>query len=580
MNIITNLLFILGSLGVFLFGMKILSQGIQQAAGDRMRKIMATMTHNRLLGIGTGFLTTCILQSSSATTVIVVSFVSAGLLTLIEAIGVIMGANLGTTVTAWIIAFVGKFSLASIALPIVGIGTPLIFIGKGKWKSFGEILIGFGLLFFGLGLLKDSVPNVKELLKSTDPEIVANTKYWESLIKDWAGNGYISILLFLIGGIVLTVLVQSSSAAMAITITLALNGWIGFEESCAIVLGENIGTTITAYLASIGANVEAKRAARAHLVFNVLGVLWMLIAFYGFTDLVQWLGDSLPDDFKTDKHNIEGDALGVAFNLAIFHTLFNLINICLLFAFVPLIAKIVTKWVREDSSNDQQLTYLSQPIFENGEVNMPVAEKALSQLADYTIKIFENYKDISKADQNDYSTLLIKSGEIESQIDQLTKQINDHLTKLTTTSLTQESATKAINIIRVSSELEEASDAAYQLIKLSPIGHDDSYDFDEFLQTRLNQIISLTEKSLNLTKTNLLGPIEKNLINNATKYRNSIVSIIIEMDQYLLKGEKEKDFQNYYPLILGVTSQLKKITTHCLYSVQAASGQINEHEID
>jgi len=192
---------ILGSLGIFLFGMKTLSEGIQKTAGDKMRQVMATMTHNRVAGVGTGFLTTCLLQSSSATTVIVVSFVNAGLLTLVESIGVIMGANLGTTLTAWIIAVVGKFSLAKIALPIIGIGTPLIFIGKGKWKSMGEILIGFGLLFYGLGALKDAVPDVKSMLASTDPEIVEKAKSWKTFITKISGHGYLSLLMFLGAGV-------------------------------------------------------------------------------------------------------------------------------------------------------------------------------------------------------------------------------------------------------------------------------------------------------------------------------------------------------------------------------------------
>ena len=294
---------ILGSLGIFLFGMKVLSEGIQKTAGEKMRQVMATMTHNRLAGVGTGFFTTCLLQSSSATTVIVVSFVNAGLLTLVESIGVIMGANLGTTLTAWIIAIVGKFSLAKVALPIIGIGTPFIFIGKGKWKSMGEILIGFGLLFYGLGALKDAVPDAKSMLASTDPVIVQKAESWRMFIENISGKGYLSLLMFLVGGVFLTIAVQSSSAAMAITVTLALNGWIGFQESCAIVLGENIGTTVTAYLASLGANTNAKRAARAHFTFNIIGVIWMLLAFYAFIPIVESIGSSLPDSFRTEKHS-------------------------------------------------------------------------------------------------------------------------------------------------------------------------------------------------------------------------------------------------------------------------------------
>ncbi|MGY8686513.1 MAG: Na/Pi cotransporter family protein, partial [Verrucomicrobiales bacterium] len=217
MSTFLQILHIVGCLGVFLFGMKVLSEGIQKVAGEKMRQVMATMTQNRFAGVSTGFFTTCLLQSSSATTVIVVSFVNAGLLTLVESIGVIMGANLGTTLTAWIIAAVGKFSLAEIAIPIIGVGMPLIFIGKNKLKALGEVLVGFGLLFYGLGLLKEAVPDVKSMLASADPAVQAQAEGWLNAVKGLSGYGYGSLLIFLGIGVILTLLVQSSSAAMAIT---------------------------------------------------------------------------------------------------------------------------------------------------------------------------------------------------------------------------------------------------------------------------------------------------------------------------------------------------------------------------
>ena len=273
MDTVIFILKILGSLGVFLFGMKVMSEGIQRTAGDRMRRIMATMTHNRFAGVATGLVTTGLIQSSSATTVMVVSFVNAGLLTLVESIGVIMGANLGTTLTAWIIATIGKFSLSTVALPIIGIGLPLFFAGKNRLKSFGEVLIGFGLLFYGLFLLKESVPDVRSMLASTDEAVKAQAESIRAFVESVSGKGYVSLIIFLMIGVLLTLVVQSSSAAMAITVTLAIQGWIGFHESAAIVLGENIGTTVTAWLASIGTSVNAKRAARAKRIAHRSGKL-------------------------------------------------------------------------------------------------------------------------------------------------------------------------------------------------------------------------------------------------------------------------------------------------------------------
>ena len=272
---IVRLLYILGGLGIFLFGMRVMSEGIQKVAGEGMRRIMATMTQNRFFGLFTGLLVTCLVQSSSATTVMVVSFVNAQLLTLMESIGVIMGANLGTTLTGWIIATIGKFSLSKIALPIIGIGLPLVFMSKPKFKHTGEFLVGFGLLFFGLSELKNAVPDVKSLLKSADPGDQALVADIQGMIEHLNSFGFGSVIIFLVIGVFLTILVQSSSAAMGITIIVAINGWINFEIAAAIVLGENIGTTVTAWLASIGANLNAKRAARAHFIFNIAGVCWM-----------------------------------------------------------------------------------------------------------------------------------------------------------------------------------------------------------------------------------------------------------------------------------------------------------------
>ena len=370
-EMIGSFLYILGGLGIFLYGMKGMSSAIQKLAGDGMRNIMANVTRNRCFALLTGLSVTCLVQSSSATTVMVVSFVNAQLLTLTESIGVIMGANLGTTLTGWIIASVGKFSLSKIALPLIGIGFPFIFLKREKLNHFGEFLIGFGLLFFGLSELKNAVPDVKSLLQSADPAdqlLVENVK---SVIEQLNSYGFFSILIFVVIGVILTIMVQSSSAAMGITIILSANGWINFEIAAAIVLGENIGTTITAWLASIGTSITAKRAARAHFIFNITGVLWMLILFYPFTSLVNELmpgaiytseiSDIDAKDYLTKKgltsESFTDEEIvaakksivdsNIPLHLSMFHTLFNLCNICLLIWFSPNIARLAERLVRE-----------------------------------------------------------------------------------------------------------------------------------------------------------------------------------------------------------------------------------------
>ncbi len=273
-----DFLTLIGSLGLFLYGMKIMSEGLQKVAGDKLRSILSVMTTNRVTGILTGVLITALVQSSSATTVMVVSFVNAGLLSLAQSIGVIMGANVGTTVTAWIISLFGfKVDISIFALPLIGISIPLIFSGKSKRKSWGEFFLGFSFLFMGLSFLKSSVPDLQ-----SNPQVLA-------FLQNYTSMGFPSLLIFLFLGTILTIIVQSSSATVAITLIMCTKGWIPFEMAAAMVLGENIGTTITANIAAISANVSAKRAALAHLMFNVFGVFWVLVVFYPFIQMISWI---------------------------------------------------------------------------------------------------------------------------------------------------------------------------------------------------------------------------------------------------------------------------------------------------
>ncbi|WP_250435485.1 Na/Pi cotransporter family protein [Hanstruepera flava] len=325
-----DILQLIGALGLFLFGMKVMSDALLKLAGNKLRSILASMTSNRVFGVITGFLITAVIQSSSATTLMVVSFSNAGLLTLTESISVIMGANIGTTVTAWLITILGfKVSMSTIALPLVGFGFLFTFSKRKKASDWGNFIIGFALLFIGLQFLKEAMPDIK-----SNPEILAFLSHYTNL-------GYISILLFLLIGTVLTVVIQSSSATMALTLIMTAEGWIPFELAAAMVLGENIGTTITANLAALVANYKAKRTARAHLVFNILGVLWMLVLFYPFLRFIDWLSQA----FGSDSPYLSAAAIPVAISL--FHTAFNIINTFLLIWFVNPISKLVERLVTE-----------------------------------------------------------------------------------------------------------------------------------------------------------------------------------------------------------------------------------------
>lgn len=343
-----DILRLFGSLGLFLFGMKVMSDALMSLAGDKMRKILATMTSNRFLGIFTGFFITSIIQSSSATTLMVVSFSNASLLTLTESISVIMGANIGTTITAWLITLLGfKVSMSSIALPLVGLGFAFTFAKKENLKNWGGFIIGFAILFIGLQFLKDAVPDIKQ-----NPEIL-------EFLTRYTDLGFWSVLLFLFIGTLLTIIIQSSSATMALTLIMTAQGWIPFPLAAAMVLGENIGTTITANLAAIVANYHAKRTARAHLIFNIIGVIWVLVLLYPFLKFIEWLVS------LTGSESPYASAAAIPVALSLFHTTFNITNTFLLVWFIKPIANIVEKFVPARIEPEKEIDepkYLSKEV--------------------------------------------------------------------------------------------------------------------------------------------------------------------------------------------------------------------------
>ncbi|WP_323789198.1 Na/Pi cotransporter family protein [Psychroserpens sp.] len=354
-----DILQLVGALGLFLFGMKVMSDALLKLAGNKLRSFLATMTSNRVFGVITGFFITSVIQSSSATTLMVVSFSNAGLLTLTESISVIMGANIGTTITAWLITILGfKVSMSTIALPLVGFGFLFTFSKRKNLDNWGNFIIGFALLFIGLQFLKDAMPDIKN-----NPEILA-------FLSQYTDLGFLSVLLFLLIGTVLTVVIQSSSATMALTLIMTAEGWIPFELAAAMVLGENIGTTITANLAALVASYKAKRTARAHLAFNIIGVIWVLVLFYPFLRFVSWLAELL----GSQSPYITAAAIPVAISL--FHTVFNISNTILLIWFINPIAKIVEKLVPEQIEPDIKV---DEPKFLNKEV-LKYPETAISVL--------------------------------------------------------------------------------------------------------------------------------------------------------------------------------------------------------
>ena len=457
LSVLSATLNILGSLGVFLFGMKVMSEGIQKVAGNRLRAILSYMTQNRFAGVLTGFITTCLVQSSSATTVMVVSFVNAGLLTLVQSIGVVMGANIGTTLTGWLVSILGfKFKIANIALPAIGIGLPLIFSKLTKRKNIGEIFVGFGLLFLGLKFLKSSVPDIKN-----NPEVL-------QFLSNYTDLGIISLFIFIAAGVILTIVVQSSSAAMTITITMAYSGWIDFPTACALVLGENIGTTITAYLASINGNYHAKRAARAHMIFNVMGIIWMVIAFRYFIQFIDFLApNAVPYGIDTYSHSPELFQ-NIPIHFSLFHTLFNIINVIILIWFVPQIASVVKRMVKpteEETQKEYKLEYFSTSVQPTPEISLLEAKKEVVYMSTTINQFLSDALNAIHHGLKDGS--IEKARETEILTDQMQAEITNYLSECSKHELSVQSSKDASDMIRIVNELESIADSTFNLFLIT-----------------------------------------------------------------------------------------------------------------
>ncbi len=572
-SILTGILQVLGSLGVFLFGMKVLSEGVQKVAGDRMRAALAGMTGNRFSGIFTGFVTTTLVQSSSASTVLVVSFVNAGLLTLLQSIGVIMGANLGTTTTAWIVALIGKFNVASVALPLIGIGLPCLFIGKDRGKNWGEMLIGFGLVFFGLGLLKDSVPDLRTMMQE-DP---ATAEMVMRVVTSLTGHGFGSVLLFLVAGIVLTLMVQSSSAAMAITITCAINGWLGdieanplgvFQNSAAIVLGENIGTTVTAWLASLGANTNAKRAARAHFMFNILGVAWCLVAFPFFTRAVWWAVDYLPAALRSANANLESSE--IAFSTAIFHTSFNLLNICILVWFVPQIARVVQWWVKDKAEGEGpgKLRYLGGPLVDIGELSLAEADGAMKQMARLTSSMYDGLTDLMGRPNEDLSSRVAELKKMEDVCDEMLHDITSYLIQCSTHEIGANNAQRITSMLRVASEFEEATDRIYRLVKIVQRRYEKEREFSPVHQRELEGIAMQVRALLDVAANSLAG-VDGPSLERAQEIEDRVDKLRKKNNKAAAQRMQQGAIVQTEMLFIEMNNHFEAVANHALNIVQA-----------
>ncbi len=499
---ILQILTLLGALGMFLYGMNLMSSGLQKTAGGRMRAILGSLTSNRFKGVLTGLGITSVIQSSSATTVMVVGFVNAGLLALEQAIGVIMGANIGTTITAWLISLLGfKADISIFAVPLMAVGFLLSLSKIEKRRNISEFIIGFSLLFLGLSLMKNSVPDLQQT-----PEVL-------SFIKTWSGFGFGSVLIFLVFGTVLTLVLQSSSATMALTLIMLNLGWLPFEMAAAMVLGENIGTTITANIAAAVANTNAKRAALAHTLFNVFGVVWALALFKPFTSLVgliiEAMGYPNPMEIVHDTtKSLGGDAsISALYGLSMLHTLFNTFNTCILIWFVPQIAKIVTWAIKPKSEEEEDVVHLKY--IDAGP--MGTAELAIEQAKNETIHFANILRNelgyiksaihaTTEADFEFYRAKLVKYEEISDRIEY---EIATFLNSLPQDSISEKTRAQSKALFKIIGEMESLGDSGEAVSRILSRRNEHGKRFTDKSVEKIDQMLKLLDNAYAVMIANL-----------------------------------------------------------------------------
>lgn len=559
MQIIIQTFTLFGALAMFLYGMTLMSEGLQKAAGDKLRSFLAAMTSTKLKRVITGIVITALIQSSSGTTVMLVSMVNAGLLSLGNAIGVIMGANIGTTLTAWLIAVFGfSVDISTVAIPLVAFGFLFFTSKNNRNRSIGQCIIGFSLLILGLAALKASVPDLDE-----HPEAL-------EFVRNMTGYGFGSVLIFLMLGTVLTIVLQASSATMALTMVFVSNGWIGFDMAAAMVLGENIGTTITANIASAVGNYSAKRTARAHTVFNIFGVLWALIAFHPFLMLVgktvSMLG--LADPTVADLSNIGTDPslkTSVLYGVCTLHTFFNIINTGVLIWFIPQIEKIVTVLVPTPEGGEEvfRLKYIHGGPLSTAELSLDEAEQEIVHFAEICRKGF-GYAScaIGETDSSKFDELRAKLIKYEDITDRIEYEIAAYLNEVSKGEISGVSAKRIKVMYRIIGEMESLGDSGEAIGRIIARRNEHGKMFTSDQNKRLNRMCELVDVAfqamIDNLKTSYTSLKDINNANDAeyniNEYRNTL------REEHIINIEENPDY-NYQTGVfyMDIVAELEKI---------------------
>ena len=547
---------LLGALGMFLYGMNLMSSGLQKAAGERLRGFLSAMTSNPLKGVLTGMGITAVIQSSSATTVMVVSFVNAGLLTLVQAIGVIMGANIGTTITAWMVAFLGfKADISILAIPLMLFGFLFSNSKKDQRKNIGELIVGFCLLFLGLSFMKESVPDLRQT-----PEVL-------EFVSTWSAHGFGSVLLFLLFGTILTLVLQSSSATMAITLIMLSMGWIPFGMACAMVLGENIGTTITANIAASIGNTQAKRAAMSHTIFNVFGVLWALILFNPFLRLVGLITEKLfglPNPAAEGFHvpgptSPEGTA--ALYGLSMLHTLFNMTNTLILVWFTSLIGKAVSWIIRAPENQEKEafrLKYISAGPLATPELSVDQAFDEIIHFAQISKNGAAYAKEaVNEADTDKFEELRAKLVKYEEISDRIEYEIATFLNGVSAEEISENTSKRIKAMYKIVGELESLGDSGETISRILSRKNIHKKVFDADTIKNLNMMADAVSEAYDAMIDNLVAAHKGELVNIANAYnaedrlntlRNNFRDAVIEE---IDNGGKNYQTSVYYMDILN-----------------------------
>jgi phosphate:Na+ symporter len=556
---------VIGSLALFIYGMKVMSEGVQRAAGSRLRKILSAMTANRFKGLLTGLATTSILQSSSATTVMLVSFVNAGMLKLREAIPVILGANIGTTVTAWLVAFFafGEFSISSLSLPLLALGMPLLFIKRSNFKYLGEFLIGFALLFLGLQMLQFSLPDFEE-----SPDTFA-------FLANFSGPGYASYVLFFLVGIAFTGIIQSSSAAIALIIALIAKDIIDSPTAAAMVLGCNVGTTITANLAALVANVHAKRSARSHFLFNLLGSMVVLAVFPFYMQAIAWLFEPVLQFVQGINPQLSEsrEALFVSF----FHTSFNVFNAGIFIFAVPVLEKLSVWMVPSKGGDDvYTLEYIGSRVMTTPELAMMEVDKETLKFANITTRMSGFV--IRLLEENDAvvrEEIASRVQKYEAITDKIEVEIANFLAKMSSEEMAPETSIKVRSILSISSDLERIADIFFQMSMTLESKYRQKIYFLPKQRDSIKNLFAKVDEAFELMLQNIQQENQKVNLKRATEIENEINALRDEIrKKHLSDVEKGKYSVQSGMIYNDLFSSLEKIGDHIINVSEAAAGQV------